>query len=319
MNVRIASTGSYVPPRVETAAELSPRLGRTPEWIASRTGVLSRHVADGESVPELAAHAARAAIGDGPPPDLVVFAAASAHQALPDTSPFVLAELGLSGIRAFTVNAACLSFLAGFDVAAALVHAGQHRRVLVVSAELATPLRAWDEPESAALLGDGAGAVVVVATAPGDSSRVVAHAGGTWPDGAALSEVRGGGFRALRGPPDPGASEFHMRGPALWRFARERFGPVLDALLAEAGWSPADVDRVIPHQPSSRALLALQGYGFRADQIEDTLAEHGNCVAASMPMALDQAARSGRLHRGDRVLLIGTAAGVSVGGTALIF
>ena len=317
MNVRIASTGAWAPPRVEAAADVAERLGRTPEWITSRTGVLRRHVSDDETLPELAAHAARIALGDGPPPDLIVFAAASAHQALPDTAPFVLRELGLDGIRAFSVNAACLSFLAGFDTASALIHAGLYQRVLVVSAELATPLRDWDEPESAALLGDGAGAAVLEPS--GDTgSRVVAHAGGTWPEGAELSQVRGGGFRALR-QPEPGDDRFHMRGPAMWRFTRERFGPILDSLLARAGWAPGEVDRIIPHQPSARALVALQAYGFPADKIEDSLTEFGNCVAASMPMALDQAARAGRLRRGDRVLLLGTAAGLSIGGTALIY
>lgn len=318
LRVRIASTALHAPPRVETAAELAPRIGRSEEWIVTRTGVRERRIAE-EAVEVLAARAARAALGSGPAPDLILNASLSARQAIPDTSVFIEAELGLEGIPSYSLHATCLSFLVALHNASALVAAGAYRRVLVVSAECGSAGRNMAEPESAALIGDGAAAVVVEPTPAGGTSALLGWRMTTWPAGAALTEVRGFGLR--RHPDDPGTRPedqlFSMDGPGVFKMARRRVVAVVHTLLADHGLRPEDVDWVVPHQASGPGLELLPRMGFRPERVVNIVGEYGNCIAASVPMALAHLAASGRLERGQRILLLGTGAGLSVAGALL--
>jgi 3-oxoacyl-[acyl-carrier-protein] synthase-3 len=318
MRVHIASTGAYLPPEVETADALASKVGRSAEWIVSRTGVRERHVAH-EPMERMAAEAARRALDGGPPPDLLINVSTTPRQLIPDSSVFVARELGLDGIPCHSVHATCLGALAALRDAAALISAGLHRRVLVVAAEIASTSRRMDEPESACVLGDGAAAFVVEATPGGAPSRLVAFRMRTFPAGAELAAFEGAGVE--HHPNDPTTTRahntFHMDGPRIYRFAVPRVGAVLDEVFAEAGWARADVRHVVPHQASAPALRALAGLGFSTESIVDIVGDHANCIAASLPMALDHLARSGRLSRGDRMLLVGTGAGVSVAAALL--
>src|SRR5262249_2242652 len=187
--VKIASTSFYAPPRVETAAELGRRIGKSEDWIVDRTGVRERRIAD-EPVEVLGGRAARAALGAGPDPGLIVNAPGTPRQLIPGNSVFILEQPGLEGIPSFSVHAPSLSFLVALHNAAALVAAGAYRRVLLVSAERPTPNRNLAEPESAALVGDGAAAAVLVPTPKGEASALLGLRMATWPAGAALTEVR---------------------------------------------------------------------------------------------------------------------------------
>jgi 3-oxoacyl-[acyl-carrier-protein] synthase III len=318
LHIQVASTGLYAPPAVETAEDLAPRLGTTADWITSRTGVLRRHVA-AEPVERMAAAAARKALGDGPPPDLIVYASATPRQLIPDTSVFVERELGLEHVPCHTVHATCLSFLVGLYSASAYVSAGCYERVLVVSSEIGTIGRDFSEPESAALLGDGAAAAIVEPTPAASGSRLLGYAASVLPKGAQFAEFRGLGVER-----PPSGSEtvstdhlFHMNGSRLFRLAMVHIGPVLDRLFAQTGLSPSDIDLVVPHQPSKPGLELLARWGFPADRVVDIIGEYGNCISASMPMALATAHADGRLQRGMRALLIGTGAGVSIGAAIL--
>ena len=317
LNARIVSTAMWVSPTVETSKELAPRVGRTAGWIERRTGVRSRHVFGGDPAVQAAA-AARLALGDEPP-DLVINASLTPRQLIPDTAAFVARELGLDGVPAFSVHATCLSFLVSLRLAATLVHTGAHRRILVVSSEVASVSRDFGQPESAALLGDGAGAAVVEATPAGQGSALLAYRMRTFPEGAELTEFRGAGV--MKHPNDPatvpGDNLFNMQGARIYRLARRRVGELLDELWAETGLGPDDIDLVVPHQASGHGLAALPRYGLAEDRIVNILADHGNCIAASIPMALAHAQAHGRLERGHRVLLVGTGAGLSVGGAIL--
>lgn len=317
LNARIVATGSWVSPRVETSEELSPRIGRSSAWITSRTGVASRHIFTGDPAVQ-AANAARSALG-GHPPDLIINASLTPRQLIPDTSVFVARELGLDGVPTFSVHATCLSFLVGLQLAATLVHTSVHQRVLVVSSEVASVSRNFDQPESAALLGDGAGAAVVESAPPGEGSELVAYQMRTFPEGAALTEFRGAGVMHHPNDPatEPGDNLFSMQGARIYRLARRRVGELLQSLWDETGFGPDDIDLVVPHQASGHGLAALPRYGLAPERIVDILADHGNCIAASIPMALAHAHAQGRLSRGDRVLLVGTGAGLSVGGAIL--
>jgi 3-oxoacyl-[acyl-carrier-protein] synthase-3 len=318
MRAKIVSTGRYLPERVETAADLAAQLGVSEEWIVSRTGVRCRHVAS-ESMGEMGARAARLALGDGPPPDLLINASGVAHQVLPDSSVFISDALGFAGIPSFSVHATCLSFAVALHNAAALIDAGAYRRILVVSSDLGTRGRNFDEPESAALFGDGAGAAVVEPTPDGESSAVLGFEFATWPKGAHLTEVRGGGTRLHPQDPrtTPADNLFHMDGAGVYKMAIRRVPGVFQRLFSRCGIGPADVDVVVPHQGSGPAVAAADRFGFRPETVVRRVAEEGNCVAASLPLALAWANENGRIRRGDRVLLCGTGAGLSVLGLLL--
>jgi 3-oxoacyl-[acyl-carrier-protein] synthase-3 len=316
--LHVAGTGLYLPATVETAEDLAPRVGKDAAWIREVAGVAERRIAD-LPVAEMAARAARAALGEGPPPDAVVNASLTPAQLVPDTGVFVAQALGLSGVPAFSVHATCLSFLVGAQVAAGLLHTGAARRVLVVSSEIATIGRDFAEPESAVLLGDGAGAAVFERPPPGATGALLGFRMATYPDGAGLAEITGFGTRFHPDAPGTGPQHhrFHMRGGRLYRWTLPRVGALLDALFQEVGLRPDDVQLVVPHQASGPALAALGGLGFPPGKVVDILGRAGNCIAASIPMALATAAAEGRLRRGDTVLLLGTGAGVSIAAALL--
>jgi 3-oxoacyl-[acyl-carrier-protein] synthase-3 len=313
MNIQITSTGMYAPPRIETAEDLSSKVGKSAEWIVSRTGVSRRHVSD-EPVERMAAAAARRALGSSLPPDLLIYAATTARQLIPDTSVFVARELGLEGISCFTVHATCLSFLVGLNTAAAFIAARAYRKILIVSAEMGSVARDFAEPESAVLLGDGAGAAVVQPTPTGEGSKLLGYVAAAFPHAASFAEFRGSGVRRHPNNADtrPDDNLFHMNGTRLFRLGVRHVGPVLDRLFEQTGLGPSDIDLVVPHQPSKPGIQALARWGFRPERVVDIVGEYGNCIAASMPMALATADADGRLRRGSRVLLIGTGAGVSI-------
>ena len=313
MRAKVVKIARYLPPRVETSEELAPRIGVTAEWITSRTGVLRRHVSD-ESMAVMGARAAKEALDDGPPPDLIMNASGVPHQILPDSSVFIQEALGYTGIPSQTVHATCLSFPVALRIASSLVHTGAYRRILVVSSEWASRGRNFSEPESASLFGDAAAAVVVEPTPPGEASAVLGFQMTTYPKGAGLTEVRGGGMRLH--PDDPATRPednlFHMDGPAVFRMAIPRVRAVFDGLWAQTGARPRDVKALVTHQSSGPGVDALQRWGFTSQQIVKRVHEEGNCVAASIPATLAWAVSQGLVERGDLVCLCGTGAGLSI-------
>jgi 3-oxoacyl-[acyl-carrier-protein] synthase-3 len=318
LNFQITGTGLYVPPRVETAEDLAPRVGKSAEWILSATGVARRHIAD-EPVERMAANAARAALGSGPPPDLILNASTTPRQLIPDTSAFIEAELGLQGVASHSIHGTCLSFLVALHTAGAFIAAGAYRRIVVVSAEIGSVARDFSEPESAALLGDGAAAAVVEPTPSGHASKLLGYVAATYPRFANLAELRGNGMHRPANSPDtrPEDNLFHMNGTRLFRAAMLNIPPMIEQLFEQTGLGVADIDLVVPHQPSKPGVESLARWGFGPERVVDIVGEYGNCIAASMPMALATAHADGRLKRGMRVLLIGTGAGMSIG-TAIL-
>ncbi len=316
--VRIVSTAFYAPEQIETSEALAPRVGRSTDWIVSRTGVRARRIAQ-EPLEELAARAARGALSTGAPPDLILNASATTRQLIPDTSVFIQQALGFEGIPSFSVHATCLSFLVALNTAASLIATSVYRRALVVSAELGSRARNLHEPHSAALLGDGAAAAVLEPSDEDQGSELLAFRMSTWPKGADLIELAGGGTR--RHPDDPLTRPehhvAHMDGTRVFRMAFPLVKDLLRRLLDESGLGVDDIDLVVPHQASGPALDALPRLGFDAQRIVNIVADYGNCIAASLPMALAHADAAGRLRRGNHVLLLGTGAGLSVAGAVL--
>ncbi len=257
-------------------------------------------------------------------PDYIIFAAAVPYQSIPSTAPLIQHKLGLPPGSAvcFDVNSTCLSFLTASDLAGSRIAAGQARTVLVVSSEIASRALPWEKaPLTAALFGDGA-AAALFAGAEGTGAGFVASLTETYPEGYDACRLGAGGTRYdFHAVPELFAanSYFEMDGKALYRITFQYFEAFLARLLERAGWSIGDVDLVLPHQASARALAHLvEQCGFRKEIVIDLMETHGNQVAASLPTVLHHARRSGRLQPGTRALMIGTSAGLSLGGLAFV-
>jgi 3-oxoacyl-[acyl-carrier-protein] synthase-3 len=253
--------------------------------------------------------------------DVLVGACAVMEQPIPGTASLIQRRLGLgaSGIPAFDVNATCLSFLTALDLVDAGFTTRRWRRALIVSSDIASAALDFRYPEASVIFGDGAAAVAVEADQAG--SGLLAYRLETFGDGADLCRLEAGGAR-LR--PHADLDEFLARayfridGPAVFKAAARRFDPFITALLGQAGVETSDIDLVVPHQASAAAIEHLRrSLPILRDRVVDIFADHGNQIAASMPSALDAAVRSGRLHRGDLALLVGTAAGISLGGAVI--
>jgi 3-oxoacyl-[acyl-carrier-protein] synthase III len=330
MQVWISGTGRAVPARRLTTGAIEDELRLAVGSLSDSTGVAARHVCDREDQISLAVAACRSALDNAGlrviDIDTLISASAVPYQPIPATAPLIMRELGLAdgAAAAFDVNSTCLSFLTGLEVAACRISAGTARHVLVVSAEIASRALPWrTHPETAALFGDGAAVAVVSRPLPDNrQSRVVAVLMRTYPSLYEACGIGAGGtrFDFSREPEAFAAhSLFAMDGKALFRLASLHFKGFVEDLLSRAGWRHDEVDLVIPHQASPAALAhMIRQTGFPAGRVMNIAAEYGNQIAASIPFALDLARRSGRVNAGAKLLLLGTSAGVSFGGMALV-
>jgi 3-oxoacyl-[acyl-carrier-protein] synthase-3 len=327
MQIRISGTGRALPQRSLSTSEIEGDLGLKPGSLMRATGVATRRVCTTETQVSMAIAAGQAALQDAglAPGDigLVIFGSAVPYQPIPATAPLVMRGLGIAdgAAAAFDVNSTCLSFLTGFEVAARQIAAGQARHALVVSSEVASRALPWaTDPETAALFGDGAAAAIL--SRSDTASRVVTSLLRTYPSGYEACSLGAGGtrFDYHREPEGFAAhSRFAMDGKALFRLTALHFRGFVDELLARAGWHRQDVDLVVPHQASPAALAHMvRQCGFRAEQAVSIADTVGNQIAASIPFALDLARKDGRLRDGCKVILLGTSAGVSFGGIALV-
>jgi 3-oxoacyl-[acyl-carrier-protein] synthase III len=328
LNVKIAGLGHYLPERVVASAELEQAYGLDAGWVARATGIIERRRATHETTASMASAAARRALAaagmDVGELDLIIAAASGRQQAIPCTAAFIQRELGApDGASAcFDLDATCLSFLMALQAAAHLVAAGSYRAALIVSSEIGGRSLNPREPASAVLFGDAAAAAVLLRTPPGEVSRVVWEQFATHSSGADLTTIRGGG--TMHHPNDPATTPemnmFSMQGTGVYKKAARLGDPFLDSFFARAGWSREELDAVVPHQASGHVIELLSSrYGFRPAQVVSNLATRGNCVAASIPLALSEAVAAGRIIRGQRVLLVGTGAGLTLGAIGLIF
>lgn len=327
MQISIAGTGRALPANCVQTESLDARLGLPAGHLQQATGVAARYVCGAETQIDMAVAAAEAALADaGLAPadlDLIISGCGVPYQPLPATAPLVMGRLGVAdgAAAAFDVNSTCLSFLSAFDTAARLIASGQNDIVLVVSSEVASRALPWDDqPEVAALFGDGAAAAILRRAGPGQG-RICASLMRSYPSAYEACSIGAGGTRFdFRAEAEAFAQNavFAMDGKELFRITSRYFKGFVADLLARAGWAHDDVDLVVPHQASPFALdhMARQT-GFAPEQLVRFAATHGNQIAASIPFGLDMARRDGRIGPGSRVLMLGTSAGVSFGGLAL--
>jgi 3-oxoacyl-[acyl-carrier-protein] synthase-3 len=326
--VRIAGAGKCLPDRIVRSAELEQRLGLDAGWIESRTGVRERRFVMDETASELGAEAARRALVNAGASlrdvDLIICAAGSSEQSIPCTAVLVQKQLGaqVEGVPCFDLNSTCISFLNGLDVAANMLVSGAYRGILVVSPEIASSSLNWKEEESCVLLGDGAAAVFLTTPGAGESSEMSRARFTTLSQGSELAQLKGGGTRFHPNGPGttPDMNLFQMQGSRIFKFTKRQMQPFMQRYLEDLGEAPASFRALVAHQASLFALRSTaKACGFEDAQVLENIQDHGNCVAASIPMVLHDGVSSGRIRRGDRVLLAGTAAGITLGALALTF
>ena len=309
---RIVGTGSYLPPRVMTNHDFAARLETSDAWIRERTGIVERHIADpSQASSDLALEAARQALkaADTPPEaiDLIIVATSTPDYVFPSTACLLQAKLGTKGSAAFDVQAVCSGFVYGLATADAFIKSGSHKRALVIGAEVFSRILDWNDRGTCVLFGDGAGAVVLAA-----DSKPGVHASVLRADGshAGMLSVPGN----VSGGAVVGSAFLRMDGQAVFKFAVRVLDESARETVAAAGMSLDDVDWLIPHQANVRILEATaRKLGLAREKLVVTVDHHGNTSAASVPLALDEYIRAGKVRAGHRVLLQGVGGGFTWG------
>lgn len=320
---KVAGTGSYLPPRRVSNQDLVDELAArgietSDDWIAERTGIRARHfVDDATSASDLGYQAALRAIEvagfAASDIDLIICATSTPDMVFPSVACLIQRKLGIRGGAAFDVQAVCSGFIHAMVVADSLIKTGAARKALVIGAEVFSRLLDFNDRTTCVLFGDGAGAVVLEASAEPGIVASCLHADGSHADILCVPGTVQGG--RVRGDPT-----LKMDGPPVFKLAVAALDEVTRETLAKAGREVASVDWLILHQANIRIMqTAARKLGLPMDRVLVTVDQHGNTSAASIPLALDQAVRDGRIRRGQSLLLEGMGGGFTWGGVLLDF
>jgi 3-oxoacyl-[acyl-carrier-protein] synthase-3 len=315
----LIGTGSALPARKVSNAELAAKVDTSDEWIVERTGIRNRHIADESettaSLATLAAQRALEAAGvDGSKVDLIVLATATPNQTFPATATIVQNAIGANGGIAFDVAAVCSGFLYAMGVADSMLQSGMAKTALVIGAETFSRILDWEDRTTCVLFGDGAGAILLEsrecdsADAPGILATRL-HA-----DGAHNELLFVDGGASTTGT----VGHLRMKGREVFRHAVVNLSSVLREVLEEAGFSSDDLDWLVPHQANARILEATaKKLNMPASKVVITVQDHANTSAASVPLALDTAIRDGRIKAGQLVMLEAMGGGFTWGASLL--
>ncbi len=309
---RIVGTGSYLPPRIVLNDEFSERLETSDAWIRERTGIVQRHIADeSQTASDLALEASRAALqaagAESNEIDLIIVATSTPDFIFPSTACLLQAKLGSKNCAAFDIQAVCSGFVYALATADKFIRSGEHKCALIVGSEVFSRILDWSDRGTCVLFGDGAGAVVLrAADAPGIHSSVLRADGSH----AGMLSVPGNVSRGRI----VGSPFLQMVGNQVFKFAVKVLDEVARETLSAAGATIDDVDWLIPHQANVRILEATaRKLGLPAEKLVITVDHHGNTSAASVPLALDEYVRAGRILPGHRLLLEGVGGGFTWG------
>ncbi len=318
---RIAGTGSQLPERVMTNKDLEQFMDTNDEWIRDRTGIRERRViGPGETTGSLALAACRNALEaaqvEPEEIDLFVLGTTTPNLVFPSTACLIHKELGLGDCGAMDVNAACSGFVYALSIADKYIRCGDAKKVLVAGAETLTQLINWKKRDTAVLFGDGAGAVVLEAsTEPGILSTHI-HADGRHADLLRTDVGPSVGFAGIE--KNDGKPEISMRGNEVFKVAVRTLHRIVDETLSANNIDKSELDWLLPHQANYRIITATaKMLDMDMDQVIVTVDRHGNTSAASVPLALDEAVRDGRLQRGQLVLLEAFGGGFTWGSALL--
>ena len=309
---RIVGTGSYLPSRIVDNEEFARRLDTSDAWIRERTGIARRHIADEKQASsDLALEASKRALDSAGVKaseiDLIVVATSTPDYIFPSTACLLQAKLGIKGCAAFDVQAVCTGFIYGLATADSFIRTGMNKKALVAGAEVFSRILDWNDRGTCVLFGDGAGAVVLSA-----DSKPGIHASRLHADGSQV------GMLSVPGNVSNGkviGSPFlQMNGQGVFKFAVKVLEESARETLAAAGMTLQDVDWLIPHQANVRILEATaRKLGLPREKLVVTVDHHGNTSAASVPLALDEYVRAGKIRPGHRLLLQGVGGGFTWG------
>jgi 3-oxoacyl-[acyl-carrier-protein] synthase-3 len=310
MNVKITGLGMYVPPRVLTNEDLEKFLDTSDEWITTRTGIKERRIAEEwEKASDIALPAAKEAIENAglKPEDIeaVIVATSTPDMIFPSTAAFLADKLGCKNPMAFDISAACSGFIYGLTIASSFIKAKQFKHVLLLGAEVFSHLIDWTDRSTAVIFGDGAGAVVVSYTENSSDvlSSVMASDGSKW--------------FALHSPV---GEKLRMKGKETFKLAIKSMEKASLEALKKAGITIDDIKLVIPHQANIRIINALaEKLGIPKEKVFSNIHKYGNTSAASIPIALYEAYKEGKIKRGDYILLTAFGGGLTWGAMVLRF
>jgi 3-oxoacyl-[acyl-carrier-protein] synthase-3 len=309
---RIAGTGSYLPPAIVSNDELSKRVDTTDAWIHERTGIRQRHIAEqSQASSDLALEASRRALEAAgmraDQIDLIIVATSTPDFIFPSTACLLQAKLGVKGCAAFDVQAVCSGFVYGLATADNFIRAGTHKSALVVGAEVFSRILDWKDRATCVLFGDGAGAVVLTAAQKPGVHASVLHADGSL---AGILSVPGN----VCGGNIIGSPFLQMQGSQVFKVAVRVLDEAAREVVAAAGMKLEDVDWLIPHQANVRILEATAKLlGLPRERLVVTVYRHANTSAASVPLALDEYVRAGKIKAGHKVMLQGVGGGFTWG------
>lgn len=315
----IAGCGSYLPKRAVSNAELAETVDTSDEWITTRTGIRQRHIAaDGETTSDLAYNAAIAALEHAETAvdeiDIVIVATTTPDNTFPATAVKVQSRLGMPNGAAFDLQAVCSGFIYGLSVADSMIRSGQAKCILLIGAETFSRLLDWEDRNTCVLFGDGAGAVVLKAD-PEDSDASGANARGI----LSTHIHSAGDYHNLLyvdgGPSSTGTvGHVRMEGREVFRHAVVNLAEVVDEALDANGLERSDIDWLVPHQANKRILdSTAKKLGLDESRVVVTVDRHANTSAASIPLALDQAVKDGRIKNGQLLLLEAMGGGLTWG------
>ena len=313
MYSRIIGTGSYLPSKTLTNFDLEKMVETSHDWIVSRSGIIERHIAaDDEMTSDLALHASRRAIEaagiSADEIDLVIVATTSPDKMFPSTACILQDKLGIRNrSAAFDMQAVCGGFVYALNTADLYIRGGQAKTVLVVGAEVLSRMLDWSDRTTCVLFGDGAGAVILQASATPGIVAGRLHADGSHRDMLkADGNIRHG---EIQGDPF-----IKMDGQAVFKFAVKVLSEVVEEVLAENNLQGSDIDWLVPHQANIRIMEATaKKLGLSMDNVVVTVAHHGNTSSASIPLALDAAVRDGRIKPGQNILIEAVGGGFTWG------
>jgi 3-oxoacyl-[acyl-carrier-protein] synthase-3 len=314
---RIAGVGSYLPERILSNDEISLMVDTSDSWIRERTGIRQRHIAaEGQNTSDLAERAARRAIEQaGLTPDdidLIIVATTTPDFTFPSTATLLQARLGIAGGAAFDVQAACSGFIYGLSVADNFLARGQAKTALVVGAETMSRILDWTDRSTCVLFGDGAGAMVLQAHAPGKDPAVERGILATY----LRSDGRFKDLLHVDGGPSSTGTVGHLRmlGNQVFRHAVTNIAESMSTIATRTGIAIADIDWFVPHQANQRILEGVaRKLSIPTHKVISTVADHGNTSAASVPLAFDRAVQDGRIKPGDLVLMEALGGGFTWG------
>jgi 3-oxoacyl-[acyl-carrier-protein] synthase III len=324
----VRGTGSALPPKIVTNADLASMIDTSDEWIVQRTGIRQRHIAgDGETTSMLATRAAEAALASAgltaADIDLIVLATATPDYTFPSTATQVQFNLGMHHGAAFDIAAVCSGFIYALSVANSMLVSGMHKRALVIGAETFSRILDWEDRTTCVLFGDGAGAVVLEAQ-PGASTMSEGGKLSMSDRGILTSHLRSDGRHREKLYVDGGPSStkttghLRMQGKEVFKHAVGMITDVIEAAYAATGFTSDDIDWFVPHQANKRIIDAsAHKLGIPPEKVVVTVDLHGNTSAASIPLALDTAVKDGRIKQGQLVLLEAMGGGFTWGSVML--